>query len=562
MNFFRNMRIRSKILTISLLLLVIMNVIGWISARSMRDIQANLLDIFNVRLPAIDYLIEADRDLQQLLVAERSLIFAEPGSETYTKLLQDFEQNFKQSRDRWEKFKQLSTSQKEQSFIQNHDKARTEWEIASRGVLAEINKNTEESRKKAISMSLGEASQLFENMRDQMDKLTDLNLESAQTASDQAAQTYRGAMAILIACIVVGVVTGILVTWIINRAIVTPINAAILNLKDIAQGEGDLTKRLPVTATDEVGELARWFNTFIEKLQDIIKQLAVNSSSIDASSKQLSHISTDLLDNAESGSQRAMHVTTAAEEMSTNLTNVAAAMEESTTNANMVASAVEEMSVTINQISANTEKARSVSTEAVQQAHSASEKMNALGDAAEKIGRVTETITEISDQTNLLALNATIEAARAGEAGKGFAVVANEIKELAKQTAEATLDIKTLIDDVQRTTSSTGSEIRRISDIISGVNDIVGTIATSIVEQTTATSEIASNISQASQGMQEVNENINQSSAVAADITQNIVEVSTAAQKIAGSSHSVKENAQDLLKRATDLNQIVNRFKV
>ncbi len=103
---------------------------------------------------------------------------------------------------------------------------------------------------------------------------------------------------------------------------------------------------------------------------------------------------------------------------------------------------------------------------------------------------VTETITEISEQTNLLALNATIEAARAGEAGRGFAVVANEIKELAKQTAQATLNIKSQIDDVQRTTSSTVTEINQISDVIRRVNDIVGTIATAVEEQTAATKRL------------------------------------------------------------------------
>jgi methyl-accepting chemotaxis protein len=366
---------------------------------------------------------------------------------------------------------------------------------------------------------------------------------------------------LLIIMVVSLLVVGVLVFF-AAKSITKPINDAVAGLKDIAEGEGDLTKRLQVNTKDEVGEMAKWFNIFLDKLQDIIKQIAANSSGVGANSTQLSSISQNLLASAEDTAQRSTNVATASEEMSANLNTVAAAMEESATNASMVATAAEQMSSTINEIAENAEKARTVSSQAVGQAENAYDKMNELGVAADKIGKVTETITEISEQTNLLALNATIEAARAGEAGKGFAVVANEIKELAKQTAEATLDIKNLIDDVQNTSKSTEGEIEQISKIIGGVNDIVSTIATAVEEQTAATQEIANNISQASQGIQEVNENVNQSSAVAADITQDIAEVSNAAKSISASSNDVKQSAQHLLDSSNELNKIVGSFKV
>lgn len=347
-----------------------------------------------------------------------------------------------------------------------------------------------------------------------------------------------------------------------SQGIIRPINGAVAGLKDIAEGEGDLTMRLKVESSDEVGEMAKWFNIFIEKLQGIIKEIADNATKVGASSTQLSEIAQDLLANADDSNHRATNVAAAAEEMSANLNTVAAAMEQSATNTNMVASAAEEMSSTINEIAENAEKARSVSSDAVAQAQNASNQVTALGDAARKIGKVTEAITEISEQTNLLALNATIEAARAGEAGKGFAVVANEIKELAKQTAAATLDIKSLIDDVQQTTRTAGVGINDISAVISGVNDIVATIATAVEEQTAATREIADNISQASQGTQEVNENVSQSSTVAGEISQNIAEVSTASGKISASSNEVKDSAHALLSHATQLNRIVGSFRV
>ncbi|MGB3221521.1 MAG: methyl-accepting chemotaxis protein [Desulforhopalus sp.] len=562
MQFLKNVRIRTKIFSVCLALLFIMIIIGFISAKSMREIQYNLHDIFAVRLPSIDALIEADRDLQQLLVAERSLIFVDKNSEAYPYFIADYEKNHGQSLERWEIFKSFSTEADEKSIIKTHDAARKEWEITSRHILNEIAKNTEESRKTAIELSLGEASTRFEKMRDQLDKLTEISLGNAQKASDQAESAYSTAMNLLIISIFGGIIIGVLLTLVVNRAIVGPINAAIAGLKDIAEGEGDLTKRLDDKASDEVGELARWFNIFIVKLQGIIQQVTTISTDVGTSSNRLSGISQNLLTNSRDTTHRAANVATASEEMSANLNNVAAAMEESATNINMVASAAEEMSATIREIAENAEKARGVSLDAVNQAHAASKDMAELGKAANKIGKVTEAITEISEQTNLLALNATIEAARAGDAGKGFAVVANEIKELAKQTAAATLDIKTLIEDVQKTANSTGTGINRISAVITGVNETVGSIATAVEQQTATTSEIAENISQASQGILEVNENVSQSSAVASSITKDISEVSAASGNISGRSNEVEEGAGELLKRAAELSKIVGRFKI
>lgn len=364
---------------------------------------------------------------------------------------------------------------------------------------------------------------------------------------------------------VVGIVsivaTGL--TWVlIANTIVKPINNAVSSLKDIAEGEGDLTMRLAAQSRDEVGELGRWFNTFIEKLQGIIQQITTNAHMVGDSSQQLSHISTTLFSGAQETSRRAENLAVASEEMSVNLSNVAAAMEESSTNTTMVSTAADEMSATISGIADNAEKARSVSGDAVDQARHAADKMRKLGDAAQKIGKVTEAITDISEQTNLLALNATIEAARAGEAGKGFAVVANEIKDLAKQTAEATMDIKSQITDIQQATSGTVAEINQITTVIDGVNDIVASIATAVDEQTAATQEIANNISQASQGIQEVNLNVSQTSVVAEGITKDIVEVNNAATSISEGSDSVRGSAEELEKMAGELTSIVNNFKV
>lgn len=344
--------------------------------------------------------------------------------------------------------------------------------------------------------------------------------------------------------------------------ILKPVNSAVAGLKDIATGDGDLTMRLAVSSKDEIGELARWFNTFIEKLQVIIRQIAENSRQVDESSTALFAIAVELSSGADTTASKANSVATSAEEMSSNINNVAAAMEQSSTNSNMVAFAAEQMNSTINEIAKNAEKARIVSHDAVDKSKNAFNRMSELGKATQAIGKVTETIKEISDQTKLLSLNATIEAARAGESGKGFAVVANEIKELSNQTALATLDIKKQIDGVQNITELSVKEIDQISNVISGVNEIVSAIAAAVEEQSSVTKEISNNISQVSKGIQDVNENVNQSSSVAQEITREVAKVNIAGAEISNGSSQVKSSAESLNAMAKALNAIVGKFKV
>ena len=318
----------------------------------------------------------------------------------------------------------------------------------------------------------------------------------------------------------------------IARSILRPLHRSVRALEAFAAG--DLSRRVPEQSAAELGKLEKALNNSMDAVGQIVTTVTASSDAVAAASEELlasSH-----------------QIAAGAEETSTQAGLVAGASEEISRNVHTVAAGAEQMGASIREIAHSANEAARVASQAVSMVDSTNETVSKLGVSSQEIGNVVKVITSIAEQTNLLALNATIEAARAGEAGKGFAVVANEVKELARETANATEDIARRVESIQGDTSGAVEAIGEIATIITSINDYQLTIASAVEEQTATTNEMSRNVAEASTGSGEISSNI---SGVAAAAESTTVSVSQTLDAIT-----------ELARMAAELRTEVGRFQL
>ncbi|MBT0662896.1 methyl-accepting chemotaxis protein [Geobacter pelophilus] len=369
-------------------------------------------------------------------------------------------------------------------------------------------------------------------LSESIDKRMQENLKSAEAAA-------KGVKSVLAGMVVIAFLVSVIQVFLIIRSIRKPLGEIQFMVNDIAQGEGDLTKRLAYTGRDELGVICSGFNQFMERLHEIISKVANNTSLVASASTQLMSTADQIATGAEEVASQAGTVATAAEQMSATSGDIAQ-------NCQMAAEGGLKASATASSGSEVVEKTVQVMSRIAERVTDTARSVESLGSRSDQIGAIIGTIQDIADQTNLLALNAAIEAARAGEQGRGFAVVADEVRALAERTTKATREIGEMIKAIQQETkgavaameegvievengtaeaAKSGHALQEILEQINSVTMQVNQVATAAEEQTATTSEISNNIHQITQVVQETAKGAQESASAAGQLARTAEEL-------------------------------------
>jgi methyl-accepting chemotaxis protein len=384
-----------------------------------------------------------------------------------------------------------------------------------------------ESDVNAATMYMGQADDKFAVMDKKFAEFMKLETALNDANSTQSISASRRVLLLLGAVILFSLVATIALSYLINSIIMAPIHSTVGVIE--AMAKGDLTKRIDVRSTDEIGNMARNMNEFSDSLQDTFRSFANNALELASASTQLSSTSAEMAHSSESLASQSATVATAGEEMTATSRDIAQNCQLAAESSKRAMSAAESGSAVVHQTV-------SVMSRIAERVQGTASTIAGLGTRSDQIGAIIGTIEDIADQTNLLALNAAIEAARAGEQGRGFAVVADEVRALAERTTRATREIGEMIKSIQAETRSavgemeagvrdvqqgtgeasrSGDAIRQILDQIEAVDHQVNQIATAAEEQTATTSEIAANMHQITDVVQQTSRGAHESASAA-----------------------------------------------
>jgi methyl-accepting chemotaxis protein len=351
---------------------------------------------------------------------------------------------------------------------------------------------------------------------------------AVESAAGEVASVERTTHIAMWSAMALCLVLSLLLGRVASQMVVAPLELLREELGVIASG--DLSHRVEHTRNDEIGALFDALNTMTGDLSELVGEVQNSSDELAATSEQITSASAAIADRVQLQNTEIAHVHEAGEQASAHV--------------NSVAAGVEQLSASIQEIAGSAQQAAGVAREAVDVAAEANDNIASLERSSQQIGAIINLITAIAEQTNLLALNATIEAARAGDSGKGFAVVANEVKELARSTADATQQIAEQIATIQNDSSAAIGALAQVTDTINRINDLQTMIAAAVEEQSVTTVEISRGLSDASMHTSEIASQLQGFAGALGETTQDADEAREGASQLKNRARQLSDRAR------------------